>query len=64
MANKDNRAIKSLVRLGGQKFPAGQEDELAAAATQEQLDYLLERGAIEGTWKSTLKSVGKTKEEK
>lgn len=50
MANSD-RKILSAVRLGPDLvFKEKQEDELGALLSQEQIDYLLEVGAIEGEW--------------
>lgn len=40
-------------KLASLTYKDGMEDELAAAFTQEQLDAMVERGDITGTWKST-----------
>lgn len=61
---KDNREIIHGIRTmlpvePGKKLPqsrtfaSGMEDELAAAFTQAELNKMLERGDITGTWKST-----------
>jgi hypothetical protein len=60
---KDNRIIKRAIRVTTQTEPGkpntavtygpGQEDELAAALTQGQLDHYKSRGSIEGDWRST-----------
>lgn len=64
MASKDNRTIKSAVRFGSQVFSAGDEDGLAEFASQEQLDDLAERGAIEGNWKAAGKAKPAAKDAK
>lgn len=50
---KDNRKILRGVVLPGVKeaFAEGKEDELEALLTQEQIERLKEKGAIEGDWK-------------
>lgn len=53
---KDDRKIISGIFGDEGKFVEDQEDELAAAMTQEQLDRLKEAGAIEGKWTSTKKA--------
>jgi hypothetical protein len=61
---KDNREIVHGIRMmvpsaEGRRLPqsktyaTGMEDELAAAFTQAELNAMLERGDITGTWKST-----------
>lgn len=61
---KDNREIIHGIRVmlplkEGKKLAqsktlaSGMEDELAAAFTQAELNAMLERGDITGTWKST-----------
>ena len=62
---KDNREIIHGIRVLVAKnpkgnahshtFASGQEDELAAAYTQKELDAMKERGDIAGNWKSTKK---------
>jgi hypothetical protein len=67
---KDNRKILSAVRLhadretgtGRTVFRDGMENELAEAASQEQLDGLVKSGALSGDWKAIKKA--KAKEEK
>jgi len=57
---KDDREILHGIRFPIQKegrarsqvFKAGMEDELAAAATQEQLDKWVADGDLAGTWKA------------
>jgi hypothetical protein len=61
---KDNRKILSGVRVSGKGvFAEGQEDELAAAVSQDQLDRLTEKRAIAGDWKIA-KAKGKSNETK
>lgn len=54
---KDNRNIVNGVRLGEapnvKLFVDGQEDELAAAATPEQIERLKANGSITGDWQAT-----------
>lgn len=61
---KDNReiihGIRALVTKGeggrtaqSHTYASGQEDELAAAYTQAELNQMVKRGDITGNWKST-----------
>lgn len=54
---KDNRRIHSAIRHGSTTYKDGMEDELAAAASQEQLERLASRGAISGDWTSAAPAV-------
>lgn len=45
---KDNREIRSGVRIGKKVFTEGMEDDLAAALSAAQLERLLEKGVIAG----------------
>lgn len=66
---KDNREIVHGIRVmeakDGKRLPqsrtysSGMEDELAAAYTQKELNSMLERGDITGSWKSTKKEAAK-----
>lgn len=64
---KDDREILHGIRFpieheGRKKsrlFKSGMEDELAAAATDEQLKLWVEAGYITGTWRSTSKKAAK-----
>lgn len=49
---KDNRLILSGIRVGDTVYVEGQEDELSAALSQEQLDRLMDKGALGGDWKA------------
>jgi hypothetical protein len=54
---KDNRKILNSVRFSRDKvFHPGMEDELAAAASPEQLARLTEKGVITGDFKGGKKS--------
>lgn len=57
---KDNRVIKEGVWVGGTLYAKdGDEDALAAALTQDQLDRLVESGALVGDWKAIKKPAEK-----
>lgn len=54
----DNRKILRTVRaVGGQSFKPGQEDELAAAVSQRDLDALVANQTLLGDWRSTFTGV-------
>lgn len=48
MANE--RAIKSGVVIDGKTYKAGMENELAEVLKPGQAQYLIDQGAIEGSW--------------
>jgi hypothetical protein len=53
---KDDRRIHSGVRLDGTTYVTGMEDELAAICDKEQINYLLDQGAISGNWGQSVKA--------
>lgn len=53
---KDNRKIHNGVRHNGTTYTDGMEDELAEAVSSEQLERLVEKGAISGNWGGSAKA--------
>lgn len=48
---KDTREILRGVRIGNVVYKPGQEDELEARLTAEQVKRLTENGTLQGDWK-------------
>lgn len=59
---KDNRQILSAVRFGGKLYKDGMEDELQTDLSREEIQRLLDRGAIAGDFKGTGKPKAETDE--